>query len=60
MSQEQIDAFFKYLEEHPRERPKAARMKPEQLAALAAQKGFHFTAEELAARQALVFLENGT
>ncbi len=60
MGQEEIDRFLDYLRENKDRLLLVGGMPLSELVEYAGSLGFHFTAEELKARQALVHLMEGT
>jgi len=60
VSQQEIDNFFKHLEENPPEMERMKAMVTEEIVNYAERLGYTFDTEELEARQALVHLFNGT
>jgi len=60
MSQDELDRFFRHLEEHPEERGKVRELYLMQLVKLAREQGFAVDADDFLARQALVHLIEGT
>lgn len=60
MSQDNIDKFLEWLENHPDKKKEIKGLKASGLAGYALALGFKFTVDEIKARQALIHLIEGT